>query len=486
MKDKILERLLEMYPISYDVDIYAELDEMASDLEESAYEEIKEKNPFLGNQQKLHIARKSFEAREFRINNLEADAEGYSELGEISNIDINIGFWKKNIRRLKHRGDASVEDNIKASRRLLLNKWGKSLFTEYNKWELNEIDSRRKRIIKSIGGWLKLLQQFKEVMDALAINSRGLLFDLSPGNLTETDIDQLKEWAEYLKDNESVRELCDILGRIRLAQRKTKERIVSTTLRYENIVRSHTSREEIAGIKIGKDIETLLPQELVLLTDDDASLIFDKRFAEGRLLCFDLTGFDMESIEKAKQTPQLYSEEESLGPIIVCVDTSNSMAGTPENIAKAVAMCMASRANEQKRDCFLINFSTNIETMELSNGISISGLVEFLGRSFHGGTDAAAAIECALNKFQEEDYKKADLLIISDFVMNTLSEELIERIKSMKKNGNRFYSLAICNTPLNEQMDDVFDSQWIYNADTGNVSQLKQIIDDLQNTQTPA
>ena len=51
-------------------------------------------------------------------------------------------------------------------------------------------------------------------------------------------------------------------------------------------------------------------------------------------------------------------KKEPKGPIIVCVDTSGSMQGTPENIAKTVTFALSKIAIEEERKCYLISFST--------------------------------------------------------------------------------------------------------------------------------
>lgn len=480
MKEQVLKSLLNKYPVGNNPQIRSRLLDEASAYEKDTYRQIHMDNPFAQNEQKLRIAQRSFDAEEFGVDNLESDALGYYELGELSNRDVNIGFWMNNISRLRRK--ASKRSDIRISRELLLNKWGKAMFSEYSKWELAEIEKYRKRLIKTLGGWLKVLQQFKDIMDDLSIDEKGLLFDLGKGKITVTDIEQLKKWAEYISEKDSVRELCDMLGRLRLIEHKTKTEMVQTTLRYENIVMDINSKEEIVGIKTGNELENLLPQELILLIDSDTSLIFDKKFAESQLLCFDLAGFSRESMERTVYEMQNVAEEEAMGPIIICVDTSSSMTGTPENIAKAVTLCMAARAREQRRNCFLINFSTDIETMDLSDAMGIKELVDFLGRSFYGGTDAAPAIEYAVNKFGEEAYQKADLLVISDFIMNSLPEELMEKARTVKKEGNRFYSLSICSSSSNEQLGEIFDGEWIYNAELGDIFELKRIVDGIDLT----
>jgi uncharacterized protein with von Willebrand factor type A (vWA) domain len=70
--------------------------------------------------------------------------------------------------------------------------------------------------------------------------------------------------------------------------------------------------------------------------------------------------------------------------MILCIDTSGSMQGMPETIAKAVALFMASKAREKKRSCYLINFSTGLATLDLAGEWGMDTLMGFLGMSFHG------------------------------------------------------------------------------------------------------
>ena len=115
----------------------------------------------------------------------------------------------------------------------------------------------------------------------------------------------------------------------------------------------------------------------------------------------------------------------------MCVDTSGSMHGAPERIAKIVTFALSKMAIEEKRACYLVSFSTGIETLDISSFNSsnaLSQLVVFLRKSFHGGTDANPALVHAVEMLQENEWKNADILMISDFIMNNLSDRLIEKI----------------------------------------------------------
>lgn len=47
-----------------------------------------------------------------------------------------------------------------------------------------------------------------------------------------------------------------------------------------------------------------------------------------------------------------------------------------------------------------------------------------------------------------DNYKKSDLLFISDFVFNGFTEDDYYLVKNQKENKNKFYSLIIGSTPM--------------------------------------
>ena len=84
--------------------------------------------------------------------------------------------------------------------------------------------------------------------------------------------------------------------------------------------------------------------------------------------------------------------------------------------------------------------------------------------SFHGGTDASPAIHEALRQLKSNDYKKADVLMISDFVMPAFDKQAQEQMKVAKENKTKFHSLVI-GTSQNQNVIADFDNNWFYNPD---------------------
>jgi uncharacterized protein with von Willebrand factor type A (vWA) domain len=112
------------------------------------------------------------------------------------------------------------------------------------------------------------------------------------------------------------------------------------------------------------------------------------------------------------------------GPIIVCLDTSGSMRGAPEAIAKAVVLQALRTAHAERRGCLLICFGGPDEILarELAGGRAhagaaghgLDGLLDLMGQGFDGGTDLQAPIEHAIALVHQARWASADLLVVSD------------------------------------------------------------------------
>lgn len=174
------------------------------------------------------------------------------------------------------------------------------------------------------------------------------------------------------------------------------------------------------------------------------------------------------------------AKKDQKGPVIICVDTSGSMSGTPENIAKTVTFALSKIAMEEERKCYLISFSTGIETLDMSDfksGDALTRIVQFLRMGFNGGTDASPALRHAVQMLQKDGYKNADVLMISDFVMGSLPETLVKSIEEEKKKNTDFYSLVIGSSG-NQGTIACFNHNWVYDTNDSNAS--RHLVEQLQ------
>lgn len=196
----------------------------------------------------------------------------------------------------------------------------------------------------------------------------------------------------------------------------------------------------------------MLPSEAALYMDDELEDTFLYKFVRRRLQIFRYKS----NMSKPSRHLSFHSASRK-GPMIVCVDTSASMYGVPQRIVKSMLSLLEEMAERLNRDCFLIDFSVSVRAIDLmqrrkkhlyeSIGLKENeydfqhGELPFIG----GGTNAV----CMMNlMFQLLDnngdrYVNADVLWVSDFLIPYPDTSYIQRMKSYRKTGTRFYGMRI-------------------------------------------
>ncbi len=500
---EILDTLAQEFSVTREEGIKEQVSSEIGTSQRNFRRRLRRENPFKNYQYALQRSERDLETNNVAtIRQLKQDLQQFQALAKQTNTRIDGEFWASEIQKLKEsqkfqtnlqalakkygsnnrnkEGDDSNkahEDRV-ICRRLLLRQWRKLLEEQCAKWELEKIQEFRRNLLTKLREWLKRLQSLADTLDELSIEP-GLLFDLSKDNLSLSNIEQLKRWVSYISKDDGVKRLCDMMGRLRRAEKTKRQALVKNRLTVTEYIPDVNSREERVGIHFGKDIEHVLPHEIALLADETTATLFDMKFVEGSLMCFEMEGRQASDREIEEEQMREVEEEEEFGPIIICVDTSGSMHGSPETVAKAVTLFMATRALSQKRNCLLISFSTGIETLDLSGGVGIAKVITFLQRSFHGGTEVSPALTHALNAIENEKYNQSDLLVISDFIMPSLPKPLHEKILKAKANKNRFYSLSIGELFLSKRLRDVFDNQWVYNPNNSSISSIQKFVSSI-------
>ncbi len=362
---------------------------------------------------------------------------------------------------LKSPLDEKTAAKFQSIKTHLHDRWQALLTQKELAHQLDLIEKERAQFVKELYARAEELKKLKEALEPFT-QELGRLWDMSKGNWQRVNFDLLKQYAALLQRNEALQQLAEMLGKMRKAETTLEEELykdieIKTVWKVERAQKS-----ELVGIKESDDLNNLLPGETALLGDPDLELLFYKRFAEKKLQVYDFQGKIKDVQEEEIERTRFKSKEEKKGPIIICVDTSGSMHGAPETVAKTLCFAILKIALQERRKCFLISFSTAITTLDLTDfQHSLDKLLNFLGMSFHGGTDASPALQESLRMLERDAYKKADVLMISDFVMGELGTELTQKIKDAKENATRFHSLVI-GTSANTGVVKAFDNNWIY------------------------
>lgn len=123
-------------------------------------------------------------------------------------------------------------------------------------------------------------------------------------------------------------------------------------------------------------------------------------------------------------------------------------------------------AIRENRKAYLINFSIGIQTLDLYDvANSIDAIAKFLRLSFHGGTDVSLALQEAVRQLRTHDYADADVLVVSDFIMQKIDKDVLQQVRHFQQNKDtQFHSLTIGDEP-NDALLRIFDTNWVYDPE---------------------
>lgn len=404
-----------------------------------------------------------------------------SKRGNVAESTVDLKFYEKEFAKVDSKKKKYAQ-KAEILHRNFVKDMELSLFERKNAWEMAQIELKRQQFLKELYEKIEKFKQLEKMLSPF-IKDLGRLWNLSAGCFQFSGFEILKDFANLLENDVSLMELVEVLGK-----QSREQSLYEKELRDKTVVKTEWKsrpayRGEICGITYSNDISTVLPSELALLRNPSTRRLFQLKFASKQLLSFKYRNRIPEKHLIHEQEESSIEKKEPKGPIIVCVDTSGSMHGAPERIAKTVTFALSKIAIQEKRKCYLISFSTGIETLDLSDFTSvdpIQKLVGFLRMSFNGGTDAEPALRHSLEMLSHNEWKNADILMISDFVMNGLGEELQKLIETEKDKNTCFYSLVIGGSG-NRNAIECFNHNWVYNtADSQSQRHLVEQLHELK------
>ena len=225
---------------------------------------------------------------------------------------------------------------------------------------------------------------------------------------------------------------------------------------------------ETVGIHRSGRISRMLACEAALMRHPRLRMVWFTRHAERTLLTYEDRDVIAETVLEPMPAPAPARPRPGrrleAGPILVCIDTSASMRGGPEQVAKAAVLEALRTAHAQRRACHVFAFSGPGDVVEMDLDLDARGIrsaIDLLERSFHGGTDICEPLERALARLETDRWRLADLLIASDGEFGATAG-LVARLRAAKAGlGLRVQGLLIGDREtigMAELCDDVL---WI-------------------------
>lgn len=226
------------------------------------------------------------------------------------------------------------------------------------------------------------------------------------------------ELAQLLRVNPKIRDIAKMAGRMQMmALNKRKNRTTHPPT-------------EMVDITMGDDLANILPSELLLLADPATEDEFIQRFAEKRLLQYDLRGF----------------EREGQGPIVVCIDESGSTAGKVEMWEKGIALSLFAIARREKRAFAVVHFGSQseirVDKWMRPKDAAPTELVEMAQHFFNGGTDFEQPLRAAVQVMDDAAFRKGDIVFLTDGEAR-VSDEFLKGEFARVKNEKEFHVISV-------------------------------------------
>lgn len=289
--------------------------------------------------------------------------------------------------------------------------------------------------------WAQLESLFK---DLSLVTDMG--FDFSQGFFQSHGWLDLVKLNAVIENIPQLKEVINTLGRMKVTEDEPIIEIITERIRKDVLVNvpvvTPLAPMETKGVTRSGDINRMLPQESAMLGHPVLKSLWHARRAEEALCTYAVEGtIDMAlegeiEVEQDKET-EGSKQNKNMGPMIICLDTSGSMQGLPENIAKAIVLECLKVATRQKRQCLVYTFGGPGEIAEFeleASAKSIQKIISFLSMSFSGGTDVDGPLNKALDHCKKNDWQKADIMLVSDGAFHA-DTGLKNRITRRKKDS---------------------------------------------------
>jgi len=340
-------------------------------------------------------------------------------------------------------------------------QWYQSLSEAIRQAQLTELEANKEKVLKDLYQRMETMKSMDKVTEEGDESSVGRLWDMASAKLSRTDLTVMKRHAEFLKKNKGLQEIAEKLGR--MAGEVNDPDLNKAPAEELQMVeeKSDKATDDIVGIHESDDLNKLLPNETMFLAYPELEVVFYKHLIDKRLMNYKMQG-KSRTLRKVKaHKPDHKQMDVEKGPFIVCVDASGSMSGFPEQCAKAMAYALMQIALAEDRDCYVILFSSEQITYELTKQDGLREASDFLTYSFHGGTDLEPVLMKSIDLMTGDKYKNADMVVISDFIAPKQSEEMQEIVNELKACKNRFHAISVSKYG-NPELMSMFDHCWAY------------------------
>ena len=140
--------------------------------------------------------------------------------------ELDVTFYEKEFAKCLDEKNKNDKDkpSFESVKEHFNEKWDELLYKKQTKWELDQIEEQRKKFCEEL---YKRIDELKKLQEALEPFTKelGRLWDMSKGNWQRVNLDILKRYAELLQRDKSLKELAEMLGKMRQAEKEFEEEL---------------------------------------------------------------------------------------------------------------------------------------------------------------------------------------------------------------------------------------------------------------------
>ncbi|AKB25038.1 hypothetical protein MSMTP_1569 [Methanosarcina sp. MTP4] len=314
------------------------------------------------------------------------------------------------------------------------------------------LDGMLKGLYRRMDEFISEMEENLDLFDLLALLFPGRNWSYSVKELKKepfyVHLKMVRRFSSFFEENPDLRRIVDFIGRREFDPPADR-------IRY-----SPFGKNRIQTVRFSDSLNNLLPMEAAKLLNPTLKRKFYADMLEGRLLSYQLLGKHFTGPPRLKPK----------GPLIVLVDTSGSMHGAPQTLAKSAVLAIAKRMLAQKRDMKVILFASTTQHLEIelsSRKRMSEKFLNFLLYTFGGGTDFNTALASGLKSLKEKDFRGADLLFITDGKSEVSDELVLTRWEEAKKKYNaKIYSLIVGASGAGG-LEEISDYTYLVEMDVG-------------------
>ena len=301
-------------------------------------------------------------------------------------------------------------------------------------------------------GWEEAMSLLKSLGDASHLN-----WDDLKGQLNRREWTEARRIGGLLERLPALAQFIDGVGRRELAAHQPLARTATPQAQAADQAAPRPTDDDerlpvptaVDGVHRSHALARMTGSESLNLTHPVLRRLWRARFAEAQLLTYD------DRAREPRPNPRPLPEGAAArvqhaplgrGPLIVCLDTSGSMQGAPENVAKACVLQALRSAHAGDRACRLLAFGGPGELLErplTRDAAGLDALLDLMGQAFDGGTDVQTPIERAIEQVQQQGWQDADVLIVSDGEFGLTPATLAALRQAKERLGLRVHGILI-------------------------------------------